>query len=107
MPSRFFHSEDINNIITACAILHNMVTEARNADGHMGTQYIVSIYSEAQAVSFKTLHVPDGPYDAAHFYREQADAIKYIRDHERLTGAVADMICAKCGKGKLVPRNTC
>lgn len=66
-----WYGEDMNEVIRACAILQNMITEVRDSDGRMGLQNIVSIKLGAQVALIRTLHVSSDPFDAAEFYKEQ------------------------------------
>lgn len=43
-PSPLWHRSDMNDVVRACIIVHNMFVEYRNQDGGMGTKNIVSLY---------------------------------------------------------------
>lgn len=97
-PSKLWYSNDMGDVVRACAILHNMIIEYRDMDMNMGTKNIVSIDPDAELVPVRTTVIPSNCYAHADYLRVHADLIKDERDHEMLQSALADKMWDRYGK---------
>lgn len=56
--SRLLFTEDMEYVIRACEILHNMIVEYRDDDYSMGMMEIVSIDPKAEVIPIRTVNRP-------------------------------------------------
>lgn len=80
-PSRLSYTEDMDQVVKACAIMLNMLVKCREADGAMGTKSIVSLDPNVEMIPFRTKAQLLNDYDAADYIREPADSISGGNDH--------------------------
>lgn len=93
-PSRIWRNEEMNYVVKACIILHNMIIEAKDNDmqNAFGTKNIASIDKDAEVIPIRTRTIPTNFYDHADYLRETADLVEDTNDHRMLQNAVMDKI---------------
>lgn len=92
----------MTDIVKCCAILHNMIVEARDVDGSMGTKNIVSIDPSAEVIPIRAQTETRDRYAEAAYLQENADRFDDRHDHEMLTKALMDSMWQRLGDGDAV-----
>jgi hypothetical protein len=99
-PARGWHVDDLLLILTTCCILHNMIIEDReesSEDSTAGTRNILS-FDESAPPSEMVLFPPTETREAqAQHWRETADLVENLEQHNSLKNAVSMHIWNKHG----------
>jgi Plant transposon protein len=86
-PSRLWFENDMNDIIRAAAIIHNMCVEHRKAN-YSGTRRSREIDDTAMPDDISLLSAPEGRAAAAAFWRYHLKSIQSKQEHVKLKEAL-------------------
>lgn len=93
-PARLWDKRDLNKVVKACAIIHNMVVEHRK-DTYSGTTNIRGYEEEIEQnlpIKLEDVLRPESTYEQALFWREALDPTEDAVQHSLLQNALADHI---------------
>ncbi|PXF49586.1 hypothetical protein BWQ96_00656 [Gracilariopsis chorda] len=93
-PARLWHKKDLNMVLKACCVIHNMICDSRN-ESYTGTTNVAFTDEELEqmrSVDFKKLKRPASTYEQALLWREYVDPIEDPEAHPLLQTALRSRI---------------
>ncbi|PXF46294.1 hypothetical protein BWQ96_03950 [Gracilariopsis chorda] len=93
-PARLWHKKDLNMVVKACCVIHNMICNSRK-ESYTGTTkvaYTDEKLDQMRSVDFEKVKRPASTYKQALLWREYLDPIEDTEAHRLLQTALSSHI---------------
>lgn len=97
-PCRLWHLEDIHYVVKACAILHNMIADARGYQGTMRFRNELDGEEQARPVDLEAVMTSECRYEQAELWRQYVDEMDSPDEFTGLQKALIDHIWNMAGE---------